>query len=530
MALAILSGILTAAAFPPIDQPWLAWIALIPLFVGLLKSRDPRRAAASGAMAGLVFGLIVLGPIRSADLWTGWAAMPLESIDAARDRQARFLGSLWIAASLWMAVFWGIFSFCLVRVASDRRGLIALAAPCLWVLIPEYLRACASGGFHWAMLGNAAATATPIRQLASIGGVWLISALVVGVNAVFAILLLTPRRRRSWLAALGAVALVTAAVLWGQWRQRSVAAGSPTVGVVALQSGSIDPSAARVADLGLDPGILTTIETTMQSLKGRFDLIVLPESLGISALTLDSTIAAGRPRGLQAPIEVWESVFGDLLDEPGTVLVLGADTVERGQLHNSMVAFTSLGVVGWYHKRRLVPFAERTPRLWPRGARGKLQYTPGREPRVISIGGLALGAVICHEVLFPNLTRATVRSGASILVSGGNDDVFANPAVAEINARAAQLRAAETGRFLIRVMKTGVTGIIDPAGAEVARSQTSQPTAILARVEPSEHLTLYARFGDWVVIAAAAGALALLLLAHWGRPSNGPHGSRTFSS
>ena len=211
-------------------------------------------------------------------------------------------------------------------------------------------------------------------------------------------------------------------------------------------------------------------------------------------------------------------------------LILGTDTVEKGQVYNSMVAFTSRGISGWYHKRRLVPFAERTPRLWPGSPRGGLQYSSGNDPRPISVSGLDLGVLICQEVLFPSLVRESVRAGATVLVSGGNDGVFANRAVAEVNARAAQLRAVESGRYLVRAMKTGITAVVDPTGTEVARSQSDGPTVILAKVEPLEDSTPYTCFGDWVVLVVAAGAMAAWLVARRGRHIDSPHKSRTIPS
>jgi apolipoprotein N-acyltransferase len=73
------------------------------------------------------------------------------------------------------------------------------------------------------------------------------------------------------------------------------------------------------------------------------------------------------------------------------------------------------------------------------------------------------------------------------------------------------LRAVESGRFLVRATKTGVTAIIDPAGHEVARTSSAEPTVMLASVQPLHRLTPYARFGNWTVPGALTGILACLL-------------------
>jgi len=530
IGLAFLSGALAGLAFPPLDWPVLVWIALVPLLTALARCEDFRRAATIGAMAGLVFGLIVLDPLRSAHLWTGWAVIPLETLEAVQARHEVFLAVLWLAASVWMAVCWAAFAALFWLVTSGSRRLALLAAPCLWVLIAEFLRSFAFGGSHWALLGNAAAAAPQIRQLAALGGVWLISALVVEVNVGIAVCVGHAKTRRSWVACGAVVAPVAVALLWGQWCLRSLERTKPHVGVVALQHGTAEnPSTAALA-MGLDRNILAAINTAVQRLDGRFRLMVLPESVTLGSLSLDSTVAQGRPLEFQHRAVSWEAVSGQLIGNRDVTLILGTDTVEQGQVYNSMVAFSSRGIEGWYHKRRLVPFAERTPRLWPGSVRGRLQYVPGIDPQLISVAGFDLGALICQEVLFPSLVRESVRAGATVLVSGGNDGVFANRAVAEVNARAAQLRAVESGRYFVRAMKTGVTAVIDPAGFEVARAQSDEPTAILAGVEPLTNLTPYTRFGNWVVLVAALGAMTAWLVARRRILSPIQHETRTFPS
>ena len=105
-----------------------------------------------------------------------------------------------------------------------------------------------------------------------------------------------------------------------------------------------------------------------------------------------------------------------------------------------------------------------------------------------------------------------MRDGATVLVSGGNDGVFGNPAVVRIHAAVAQLRAVETGRYLVRAMKTGISAIIDPYGREVVRSHSSEPAMLHAQIIPQQTRTLYVQWGDWVVWWAWALMLVGVIL------------------
>ena len=67
------------SAFPPADWGWLAWVALVPLFL-LVPSRGPRlRLYARRLGGGLVFWLSAIQWVRLTDptAWLAWLAMAL---------------------------------------------------------------------------------------------------------------------------------------------------------------------------------------------------------------------------------------------------------------------------------------------------------------------------------------------------------------------------------------------------------------------------------------------------------------------
>ena len=75
-----------------------------------------------------------------------------------------------------------------------------LLAPAAWVSA-EYLRAHLFGGFPWIPLGNAVVRLLPLAQLASVGGVYLLSWLLATLNAAFALAALSRGRRRTAIGA-----------------------------------------------------------------------------------------------------------------------------------------------------------------------------------------------------------------------------------------------------------------------------------------------------------------------------------------
>jgi apolipoprotein N-acyltransferase len=73
------------------------------------------------------------------------------------------------------------------------------------------------------------------------------------------------------------------------------------------------------------------------------------------------------------------------------------------------------------------------------------------------------------------------------------------------------MRAAESGRFLIRAANDGISGVIGPRGEVVARAPEFVPTVLQSAVVPRTGLPPYARVGNWPVISLAALVLFVCL-------------------
>jgi len=509
---ALTSGALVASAYPPVDWTWFIWVALVPLLMAVHHSARPREAALHGLVAGTTACLIALYPLLSASAWTGWALVTTEELLAMRGRQWWFLHALWVVLGVWGGVFWAIFAAVLKAWRPVNAFVLVILACALWILVPEWLRTQVSWGFHWILLGNATVDFDWIRQLAAIGGVWLLSALVVAVNV--AVYVLTTRQRRAghWGMPMVVAVLLVAVCAGGAMRIAEHRGSSPPLVSAILQFHQTDATDEDYLPFGMQRAYRDLIDQTLDKLGRDLRLLVLPESVGFGNVSLDGTRSTNTPSKPHFDVAPWNETITRLLGDRGTLLMLGLDTAQRGHSYNTMLAWSKDGLVGHYDKRELVPFAEYQPNI-PRetGVRGISQYEHGSGSQLIRHDDLVIGTFICQEVLFPHVARDAVRDGANLLVSGGNDGVFGNPAVAQIHAKLAQLRATETDRYLVRAMKTGVSAVLSPTGHELARSPSSRPVLLRANVDTRASFTPYSRFGDWPVLLAAL-CLAVLLV------------------
>jgi apolipoprotein N-acyltransferase len=337
-----------------------------------------------------------------------------------------------------------------------------------------------------------------------------LSAIIVAGNAVVFLSLGKERAHAStWVPAIAALCVIAGAATGGHLVlvNQSSASTEPRAGILQYHQDRY-----RMGDFtlsGLGHSQIEAMEQVLDRMGERLDLLVLPESVGLGAVSLDGSRSSAVPPELEVHVRAWEVVIGDLIGSDHTLVALGTKTSRRGRSYNSMLFFTSEGLRGVYHKRRLVPFAEQVPGfVRALGVGGSASLTEGTDSAIVKYRGMAVGAFICQEVLFPETLRQSVRDGAEILISGGNDGVFADPAVALIHARIAQVRAVETGRYIVRSMTTGISAIIDPTGSVLQRSGT-EPVFMWSGVAPRSRLTPYARLGDWTVWCAMVIAALL---------------------
>jgi len=352
-----------------------------------------------------------------------------------------------------------------------------------------------------------------LRQLASLTGVYGLSVLVLAVNAVIASWFIALRQRtpRPMAATLVVLGLLVGSLQHGHYTLRMGMSQSPRVRVALLQGAKTEYTVEDLTADGLDrlyPGMIP------EAVEGGADLVVLPESVWLRTLQADGTSSplATNPISLE---DLSRHIAGWVQERPVHV-VLGLDVLADGRIYNATTVWSRERLVGYYRKRRLVPFAEYRPVAFGHFAPAnrlhgdRFAYTPGQGPQLVQLGPLALGMFICQEVMFPSLIRESVREGAMLLVATGNDGVFRSPVVAQELSHMAQFRAAEHRRYVVRGMKSGVSAVIDPWGRVVASAPVNTRGIVAATVTAMNGPTPYTRFGDWILWVCALLVLVLV--------------------
>ncbi|MGW0567084.1 apolipoprotein N-acyltransferase [Streptomyces tauricus] len=496
-ATAALAGALPMLSFPAPSLWWFAYVALVPWILLVRSAPTGRRAAYDGWLGGLGFMLAV----------HHWL---LPSLHVFTLVIAALLGALWAPWG------WLVRRF-LAGAPSPGRVLAALfVLPSGWLMV-ELVRSWEGLGGPWGLLGSSQWDVAPALRLASVGGVWLLSFLLVAVNVAVAVLVAVRSSRVPALAGLVATAAATSAVwVWSPRPQE-------------------DGERARIAVV--QPGVINGIggpekrfareEALTRKLAGQgVDLVVWGES----SVGFD---LADRPDLADRLAALSREVGADI------IVNVDARRSDRPGIYKSSVLVGPQGPTGdRYDKMRLVPFGEYVPARsllgWATsvGKAAGEDRMRGTEQVVMTVGdGLKVGPMVCFESAFPDISRHLARDGADVLLAQSSTSSFQSSWAPEQHASLAALRAAETGRPMVHATLTGVSAVYGPDGGRVGSwLGTDASTSAVYEVPLAHGVTPYARFGEWPVYAAllilgalgAAEGVRALRLTRAGRSAPSP--------
>ncbi|MFD9396661.1 apolipoprotein N-acyltransferase [Streptomyces sp. NPDC060000] len=473
-AVAALAGALPVLAFPAPALWWWAYLALVPWILLTRSAPTGRRAAYDGWGGGFGFMLAM----------HHWL---LPSLHVFTLVIAALLGALWAP---WA---WLVRRFLAKDVIPTRGRVFAalLVLPSGWLAI-ELVRSWQGLGGPWGMLGASQWQVEPALRLASVGGVWLLSFLVVAVNVSAAVLVSVPASRAPAVAGLVATA-ATASAAW-VWAPRPDADGQTRIAVV--QAGVID---------GPDRRFDREEQLTRRLIGQDVDLIVWGESSVGHDL-------AERPDLAGRLAELARVTDADIL------VNVDARRSDRPGIYKSSILVGPGGPTGdRYDKMRLVPFGEYIPARSLLGWATSVGKAAGEDRRrgtgqvVMNAGpGLRIGPMVCFETAFPDMSRHLAEDGADVLVAQSSTSSFQWSWAPAQHASLGALRAAETGRPFIHSTLTGVSAVYDPSGRRVGSwLGTDASTTAVYDVPLADGVTPYVRYGDWPVQVALLVLMAL---------------------
>ncbi len=472
--LGAVAGFLIAFSLPPWGWWPLAFVGLA-IFDYLAGDESKTSRFLSGWATGLVW--LAMGELWLFDLTSGG----------------------YVAVFLIFGAGYGLIS--LLAGPSDRR-LILLPAG---VVLFEWFR------WSWPFGGVPLATlpmtqvASPLSSVLPLGGALLLVAVTVATGS--ALRLLAERRYDMVGVVFGAVAV--AAIAGALAPTGSVI---DTIDVAVVQGGGPQRTRASVCE---NQAVFDRHREATNTIDRDVDLILWPENVV-------NPIPDGTPLGGCDDLFFMTEALVDtaaLARERGTVFVPGWFHIAQEEFPDYNVNYsTAISADGEtlsrYDKVRTVPFGEFVP------LRGLIERfsseVPGRDalpgsgPAVLDADVAQLGISISWEIFFDSRGRAAIRDGGEILINPTNGSSFWLTILQSQQIASSQLRAQETGRFVLQAAPTGFSGIIDPDGNVLERTGIGEQRVLYGTIERREGLTLATRFGAPPMLIAALLAVVIV--------------------
>lgn len=490
--LIIISGLLTAAAFPPVSLHWLLFVSLVPLFFVFERRGTLRGLNGAGYLFGFVFSLLTV-------YWVG-------AFTEMKDSFLMIAGFALLFFNPLLFIIPSILFHCASEIFSRKTAFYLL--PLFW-LTSEYVYTLTDISFPWLTLGHGLSTFTSYIQIADhIGSMGL--TVVIGYINLFIFLtyksfITDMRVNRGYISA--ALLLLVLPLIYGNYILSSAKAPEEKLRVGIVQP-DIDPyekwsygdvmkltnEYLRLSDeaIGKNAKLIIWPETALPVylLDGITDA---RDSIINYSLRNNVSILTGMPHKINYPsredappdakfhkiYEYYYSTYNSIL------------------LFNPQTYF-----VQNYNKMRLVPFGEKTPFADKIPLLGEIikwsvgigAWNVGKDTTLLVMtksgtgyketvnDSTRIGGLVCYESVYPEHVAILNNLCADLFVVVTNDSWYGNTSGPYQHKEFAALRAVETRKSVIRCANGGISCVIDPYGRTEVQSKMYTKDVITADV------------------------------------------------
>src|SRR3989339_654317 len=402
---AITSGLLLASAFPKSNFSIIAWVALVPFFFAIEKSKNTREAAALGFTLGMTLFSINFLWINSLSLYVGkWAYLA------------------WICLAIFQSIFLLIYSYIIKRFNIT----LSIWGAFLWILI-EIIRGMGNFGMPGGVIAYSQTIFLPIIQIASFTTAYGISFLIILFNISLTKIIFQKNKKGTLSLFLLSLILIFASTIYGFIQLNKPINNKNTIKIASIQ-GNIPQEKKLDPDFNTE-NLNIHKKLTLKAAKEAPDIIIWPET-SIPVYLLHN--------------KKFLNEIKNLAKETNSYLIIGTPHYDKNhKIYNSMAVISpSFEVVSRYDKQQLVPFGE---------------YLPFRfflYPFLKNTG--------YYEGEF-------ARGNGDITIIITNDAWFKTSSAPYEHFNHAIFRAIENRKFVVQAANTGISGLIDPCGRVIKK-------------------------------------------------------------
>ena len=533
LALSVLSGLLLSLAWCVQGLALISLLAFVPLLwlSDISLKEGKRNAFGRGILifypAFFVFNLITT-------YWIAYCTLPGAAAAV-------------IANALLQTLVFALWHACRKRVENSVLQAIMLIS--FWISF-EYLHLNWDLTWPWLTLGNVFATSPAIVQWYSVtgtlgGSVWilLVNFLIYKEPLFGWEKKKQPRKYGSIITFACFIVPLLISLLMIRYADRHIERDIPIEAVIVQQN--TDPWKEEYS-LTNEEEVKRVLDVAKPYLNERTNLVITPESAIAHTIEMNVLRQHGFLEG-DTRYEGFACLDSVIERYPSANFVLGLSTIgvydhkvspvsqevapgKFVEWYNTAGFYNKNGLVSYYHKSRLVPGVEKMP--FPKvfgflgkvlielgGSNSSLGTDTAQRTFVFDVDGRALrvGTGICYESVYGELMGRFVKNGANILSVITNDSWWEDSPGHRQHFDMSRLRAIETRRYVLRAANGGFSGVINPLGDVLEKTNYNERTALHAKVYAQDRMTFYAKHGDYLariaVVFTIAGILFVIIVA-----------------
>ena len=454
-------------------------VVTLALLLYLWNQLEQRLAA---FLVGFAFGLGFFG------FGTSWIYVSLHDFGAM---PALLAGTVTLLFCALLALFPALAGWFLAPIKTSPLTKQVLMFPAVWVLL-EWARGWIFTGFPWLAMGYSQAPLSPLAGYAPLLGVFGLSLFGALSAGLLSLMIGEHSLRKRCVLLLVALWLAGFGLKQIEWTQPIGAA----LEVDLLQGNILQEIKWR------EDRLVNTLETYRRLVdESTGQLIILPETAfplfyhHVPKVYLEKFMAHARKNG-------------------GDLLIGLPERTDQDHYYNSVLSFGS-SPTQIYRKSHLVPFGEFIPLRPVFGwlldvlqiplldfSRG----SPGQQP--LKVAGQQVAVNICYEDAFGEEVIRQLPQ-ATLLANFSNDAWFGKSMAPMQHLQISQMRALETGRYMVRATNTGVTAVINPRGEVLSQLPLFTTATLQHEVWGYGGATPYVLWGNYAVLLLCVLAIAV---------------------
>ncbi len=400
---------------------------------------------------------------------------------------------LMFALVILMSSYLLIAGFIISYLCSHKKKYIIIIGPSVWILI-EWIRGWAFSGFPWLTSGYSQIDSFLIA-FAPLFGVYGVSWILLFSSSSFLYFYMKKQKSIACLSLIFPY-ILGYLILPIDWTSSF---GNP-IPVEIIQGGIAQDQKWRREQLPKTMEIYRN--ATYES--GNNTLIIWPE-VAIPASTVYLR-------------NYFQSIQEHLSDKNKTLAIGALETIQNVEgSYNSFLYFNGTDIQ-YYRKRHLVPFGEYFPvpdflREWM-----EMNNLPSfdlirgeKHQSLIKYNDeINIAASICYEIAFGS-EQLHAFPEANLLINVSNDAWFGDSIAPHQHLQITRMRAAETGRPIVRATNNGISAFINHKGKDMKKSGQFSYEKLQYLVKPRRGSTLYVLLGDAPVILLSSFLILYVL-------------------